>query len=82
MTMQNESNAKTTSYFFRLALPADKYLAFYKGHAQNIQVLASDGRKIQFPANAVRQFLTREGIYGDFEMQVDENNKLIGVSKR
>ncbi len=69
-------------YFFKLSLPAEKYKAYYQGHAQNIQVICSEGKTLRFPANAIRQFLTADGIYGDFEMQVDEKNKLIGVVRR
>lgn len=64
---------------FRLALKTEKYLEYYKGNAQNIVTRSEDNRNIKFPANAVRNFLTHEGINGLFEIQFDENNKLIKI---
>ena len=66
---------------FQLALPAEDYLSFYKGHAQNVVVNSVDGRTVQFPASAIRKFLTHEGVYGVFEIEFDEGNKLVGFER-
>lgn len=66
---------------FRLALSAEKYLEYYKGNAQSIIVCSEDNRNIKFPANAIRKFLTHKGIFGLFEIQFDQNNKLIEIIK-
>ena len=82
MSSQDRSGGKISSIHVRLSLPADKYLAYYQGQVQFIQVRSHDGRNIRFPASAVRKFLTPEGIYGEFEIQIDQNNKLLGVSRK
>ena len=64
---------------FHLAVSAEKYLAFYQGVARDILVRSEDNKSIRFPAGAIRSFLTHEGIFGTFEIQFDENNKLIRV---
>jgi hypothetical protein len=64
---------------FQLAISTDEYLAYYQGSVKNIQVRAEDNRIIQFPASAIQEFLTRDGIFGTFELQYDEENKLIGI---
>jgi cell wall assembly regulator SMI1 len=64
---------------FHLALPSEKYLAYYKGKARNIVVRSEDNMSIKFPASAIRSFLTHDGIFGLFEIQFDENNKLIKI---
>ena len=61
---------------FSLAIPAEKYLAYYRGEVRDIQVRATDNRRLRFPAQAVRKFLTHDGIYGNFEIRFDESNKL------
>jgi len=76
-----KSNTKMRSVRFHLALPSDKYLAYYKGVARNIQVYSVDNKRIRFPANAIRKFLTHDGIYGLFEISFDEKNKLVGIKK-
>ncbi len=66
---------------FRLAMPTEKYLAYYQGRAQNIVTRSEDNRNIEFPASAIRNFLTHDGVYGLFEIQFDENNKLIKIEQ-
>lgn len=64
---------------FRLAITAEKYLAYYQGVAKNILVRAEDGRRIRFPASNLRPFLMHDGIYGVFELHFDHRNKLIDI---
>ncbi len=66
---------------FKLAMPADKYMAYYQGKARHIMVRSLDNRTIKFPADSIRRFLTHEGIFGLFEIQFDENNKLIEIKQ-
>ncbi len=42
---------------------------------------SEDNRNIKFPASAIRSFLTHDGIFGLFEIQYDENNKLIRIKQ-
>ncbi|MBI5462441.1 MAG: DUF2835 domain-containing protein [Gammaproteobacteria bacterium] len=64
---------------FRLAIPADDYLAYYKGQIRDVVVRAEDGRRIQFPANALQSVISHQGIYGLFELRFDANHKLLGL---
>lgn len=66
---------------FRLSLSSEKYLAYYKGAAHSIRVISVDNKSIRFPANAIRKFLSHDGIHGLFEIQFDENNKLVQIVK-
>ena len=66
---------------FRLAISNDKYIAYYQGHARNVIVQSLDNRTVKFPASAIRQFLTHDGIYGLFEIHFDGNNKLIEIKQ-
>ena len=68
-----------SSIRFRLAISANDYLAHYQGSAQVVVVRSEDNRVVQFPASAIRKFVTHDGIYGRFEMTIDENNKLIAI---
>jgi hypothetical protein len=42
---------------FRLNLSAEKMLAYYQGAAQQVIARASDGRRVQFPAQWLRRFV-------------------------
>ena len=69
----------SSSIRFRLAISAEEYLAYYRGSAQEVVARSDDNRIVRFPASAIREFVTHDGIYGSFEITFDENNKLIGV---
>ena len=74
----NTTNCRN-SIRFRLAISAEDYLAYYQGSAQVVVARSEDNQTIRFPASAIRRFVTRDGIYGDFEITFDENNKLIVI---
>ena len=64
-----------------VALPAFKYEAMYAGSAKNLVASSLDGRKVQLPLSAFQCFVTHQGIYGVFEVEFDDMNKLIGVTQ-
>lgn len=66
---------------FRLAISAEDYLSYYEGVAKQVIVRAEDGRRLRFPASAIRKFVTREGVNGLFEISFDASNKLIGIER-
>lgn len=66
---------------FYLAIPADRYLAYYQGRVRYVVATSFDGRRIQFPANILRPFLGRDGIYGEFVLRYDDNHKLLGIER-
>ncbi len=66
---------------FSLHIPGDVYLAYYQGAARAVVVRTADGRTVQFPAEALRPFVTRDGIHGAFEMEFDAHNKLLDLRR-
>ena len=82
MTSREAPTGEVQTISVRLAISPEKYKAYYQGQVQFIQAQSNDGRSIRFPANAVRQFLTVEGVHGEFEIRIDQNNKLVGVSRK
>jgi hypothetical protein len=66
---------------FSLNISAERYLSVYQGQASTVSVVAEDGRRVQFPAQALRPFVTRNGIQGRFQLLIDENNRLQGLER-
>ena len=62
---------------FSISMSPDTYLQYYRGSAKNILVKAEDGRRIQFPANALQPFITADGIHGRFRLFFDKNHKFL-----
>jgi len=72
---------KTSSIKFRIALSTDAFLHYYRGSARSVIVRAEDGRRIQLPAANLRPFLLSDGINGEFELTLDDNNKLLDIRR-
>ncbi|MEQ1529928.1 MAG: DUF2835 domain-containing protein [Methylococcales bacterium] len=66
---------------FSLNLSYDQYLKVYQGFANNISVVADDGRRIAFPAGNIQTFLNKQGIQGYFEMELTPEHKFVGIKK-
>ena len=64
-----------------LALPAERYLAWYRGQAGRVLVHARDGRSISLPAHHLRPFLSHEGVYGSFELTFTGEGKLVSLER-
>ncbi|MDH5301118.1 MAG: DUF2835 domain-containing protein [Gammaproteobacteria bacterium] len=65
----------TSKVYFSLNISHQDYLAHYQGAIQWVIVRAHDGRKVQFPASLLRQFVGHDGVHGAFEIQFDDNFK-------
>ena len=67
---------------FSLYLSSEQYLAYYQGHAKNVSVVSDDGRRIEFPAEHLRPYLTHEGIRGHFEIEFDQQHRFVALHLR
>ena len=66
---------------FRLDISPESYLAYYQGAARNVVATGRDGRRIQFPADRLRPFVTHDGVRGEFELEFDANNKFVAMRR-
>lgn len=51
-----------------IELSAEACLAHYEGRAENVYTRSLDGRSVVFPATALRQVITRDGVHGVFRL--------------
>lgn len=65
----------------RLAIPAHEYLAYYRNEAEAVITRALNGQVIEFPARALRRHVSRDGVYGVFEIAFDANHRLIRLDR-
>jgi len=70
------------TYTVTLHISADAYQRLYRGEARNVVARDSEGRRVQFPALALRRFVTAEGIHGVFLIRVDANHRLVDIQRR
>lgn len=64
-----------------LVISPEEYQRMYAGIAQNVSARSVDGRRVQFPANILRPFVTRDGIRGRFMIRFSDDNRFEGIEK-
>ena len=67
---------------FSLHLSQQEFLQFYQGTAKSVRVEADSGQVIEFPAEAIRQFVEHSGVHGQFRIYFDANYKLIKITRQ
>ena len=78
----SNSGQNSQTIYVRLAIRTDELLKLYRGSARAVSATAVDGRSIRFPADALKPFVSRDGVYGSFALQIDRNNKLLAIHRR
>ena len=66
---------------FHLDISAQRYLSYYRGTVRQVFVQCVDGATMQFPASLLTQFVTVDGIHGDFVLICDDNGKGSDVNR-
>lgn len=64
-----------------LYLTPGKILAYYQGNAQTVRARATTGQYVQFPASALRQHVTPDGVNGLFRLEFDSNHKFLRLEQ-
>lgn len=64
-----------------ISLPAYKYKEMYQGSVKYLVAKSRDGRMIQLPLSIFQRFVTHKGVYGAFEIEFDDNKKLVNIDK-
>ena len=68
-------------YAFHLRISPEQYLDYYRGTVRHVIVRSSNGQTVQFPASLLQRFVVKEGIYGDFVLVCDDNNKCLDLQR-
>lgn len=62
-----------------LAISADEFLRYYNGSARLVSAIATDGRRVQFPANVLQRVVRRDGVYGRFQIEFSHDGKFLNI---
>ncbi|MBV5347344.1 DUF2835 domain-containing protein [bacterium] len=60
---------------FRIDITAHQYLSYYRGAIKQVVVQCTTGATVQFPASLLTQFITESGVYGQFALTCDDDNR-------
>lgn len=64
-----------------LYISAEDYLRHYQGSVHQVVCEARDGRRVRFPTSILQRFVGHGGIQGSFRIEIDDNNKLLGIQR-
>ncbi|WP_275287424.1 DUF2835 domain-containing protein [Halomonas elongata] len=64
-----------------IELSPDACLAHYEGRAGVVHTRSLDGRSVQFPAEALRRVVTRDGVHGVFRLYVSPEGRFEGIRR-
>lgn len=59
-----------------ITISPEEYQKLYRQAIRNVNAQSRDGRRVQFPVAALRQFVDHNGIRGSFRIGFDQDNKL------
>jgi hypothetical protein len=64
-----------------LDLSAEACLAHYEGRARQVLAYSLDGRRVVFPAEALRRVVTREGAHGIFRLSFTTEGRFQSIAR-
>ena len=65
----------------RLNISAKQFLLYYSGGVKAVSAIAIDGRRVEFPASALRPHVEHDGIQGLFNLQFGPDHKLLSLTR-
>lgn len=68
-------------WFVHLNIPKTELLKYDSGQTRQVFAHAHDGKKIVFPVERLKPYITHEGIHGTFKIQCNEEGKLHSIEK-
>ena len=60
-----------------LSIGSTEFLRYYQWKASSVRVVDDRGQSIRFPAIALREHVTHQGIHGQFRLEADDDHRLI-----
>ncbi|MFC3679669.1 DUF2835 domain-containing protein [Bacterioplanoides pacificum] len=69
------------SVVVELAISGDELLRYYNGSARLVSAIASDGRRVQFPASVLQKVVSHDGVYGRFRIDFSQQGKFLGITR-
>lgn len=69
------------SVYVDIVIAPDEFERLYGGAVTDVVCQSRDGRRVRFPGNILRRFVTREGIRGSFRIEFDAKMRFVQIEK-
>ncbi len=64
-----------------LDISAERFIALYQGTAKEVLATSTEGKRVRFPANILRPFVTSLGVQGRFEICFTWDNRFHSINE-
>lgn len=64
-----------------IELSREACLAHYQGRVGQVHTRSLDGRRVAFPAEALRRVVTRDGVHGIFRLRFSAEGRLESIRR-
>lgn len=64
-----------------IELSYEACLAHYEGRVGQVHTRSLDGRRVVFPAEALRRVVTRDGVHGTFRLTFSDTGRLRAIRR-
>lgn len=68
-------------FYFSLNLSFEQFKPYYQGIAEAVQVRDVNGKILQINGRHFRQFLTSEGVHGQFRLTIDSKGHFQSIKR-
>ena len=65
----------------QLKINPEEFQRLYEGTVKDVCACSIDGKRVRFPANILRPFVTWAGVFGTFHIYFDDDNRFKGIEK-
>ena len=69
------------SIVVELKIYPEEFQRLYEGVAKDVHARTADGRRVRFPANILRPYVTHLGITGTFAIYFNDENRFHRIEK-
>ncbi|MCE9682808.1 DUF2835 domain-containing protein [Halomonas alkalisoli] len=64
-----------------IELSRDACLAHYEGRVGQVMARSLDGRRVVFPAEALRRVVTQDGVHGRFRLTFSDAGRFVAIER-
>ena len=72
---------KVSSIIVHLHILPEEFQRLYEGSAKDVTARSTDGRRVRFPANILRPYVTHAGVMGTFAIHFSDDNRFQSIEK-
>lgn len=65
----------------QLHIRPEEFQRLYEGIAKDVTAYSTDGRRVRFPANILRPYVTHAGVIGTFAIHFSNDNRFQNIEK-